>query len=149
MHLRNTLISSLSLGLFTLGLLLAGLASTALADEKQTNEELEYVAGPPEQCVSLARIDRTEVIDDQNILFHMRGGDIYRNHLPHRCPSLGFHESFMYRTSLNQLCNVDIITVLTDIGFGFSPGASCGLGLFYPVTEDDVKMLKEQKNAED
>jgi hypothetical protein len=39
----------------------------------------------------------------------------------------------MYRTSLSQLCNVDIITVLQNVGFGFLPGASCGLGMFRPV----------------
>jgi hypothetical protein len=137
MNLRNILVPLFSLGLVV----------PATAEEKKMNEELELVSGPPEQCVSLARIDRTEVIDDQNILFHMRGGKIYRNHLSHRCPGLGFHESFMYRTSLSQLCNVDIITVLNDIGFGFSPGPSCGLGLFYPVTKEDVRELKEREKA--
>lgn len=121
-----------------------GLAGAAVAEDKKENPDLEFVSGPPEQCISLSRIDRTEVIDDYNVLFHMKGRDVYRNVLPHRCPGLGFRESFMYRTSLNQLCNVDIITVLDNIGFGFSPGASCGLGLFYPVTEDDVKGLKEK-----
>ena len=120
------------------------LAIPAAAEEKKMNDELEFVSGPPEQCISLIRIDRTEVLDDQSILFHMRGDDIYLNHLPHRCPNLGFYESFMYRTSLNQLCNVDIITVLNDIGFGFSPGPSCGLGLFYPVSEEDVSKLREK-----
>ncbi|MDT8319592.1 MAG: DUF6491 family protein [Xanthomonadales bacterium] len=120
------------------------LAVPAAAEEKKMNSDLEFVSGPPEQCVSLIRIDRTEVLDDQNILFHMRGDDIYLNHLPHRCPNLGFEESFMYRTSLNQLCNVDIITVLNDIGFGFSPGPSCGLGLFYPVSEEDVSRMREK-----
>lgn len=134
MYLRPLLLAVASLSL----------CMSAAAEEKKMNAELGLVSGPPEQCVSLIRIDRTEVIDDQNILFHMRGGDIYRNHLPHRCPGLGFHESFMYRTSLNQLCNVDIITVLNDIGFGFSPGPSCGLGLFYPVTEDDAEKLREK-----
>ena len=120
------------------------LASPATAEEKKLNEELEFVSGPPEQCVSLSRIDRTEVLDDQNILFHMRGDKVYLNHLSFRCPGLAFHDSFMYRTSLNQLCNVDIITVLTNIGFGFSPGPSCGLGMFYPVSDEDVKALKER-----
>jgi hypothetical protein len=122
--------------------LAGGIAS---ADDRKMPEDLEFVSGPGEQCVSLARIDRTEVVDDQNILFYMNDGTIYRNHLPYRCPGLGVRESFMYRTSLNQLCNVDIITVLDDIGFGFSPGPSCGLGMFYPMSEEDVQMLKESE----
>jgi hypothetical protein len=94
-----------------------------------------------EQCVSLRRIDRTRIVDEQNIIFYMKNGDIYRNQLPRRCPGLSERNSFMYRTSLNQLCNVDIITVLQNIGFGFSPGMSCGLGMFVPIDELTVQEL--------
>lgn len=45
-----------------------------------------------EHCVSLRRIDRTEVVDDRNILFHMRGGNVYLNNLPHKCPGLGWRK---------------------------------------------------------
>ncbi len=96
-----------------------------------------------EHCVSLNLIDRTDVIDDRNILFYMRGDRVYRNILPHRCPGLAFEEKFMYRTSLGQLCDVDIITVLDDIGFGLRMGASCGLGMFYPITEQEAEDLKQ------
>jgi len=126
-----------------LGTGLALFAGAAVADDAADNEDIGFVSGPPEKCVRLRSIDRTEVIDDWNVLFHMRGGDIYRNQLPNRCPGLGFRESFMYKTSLSQLCNVDIITVIDQYGSGIQRGASCGLGLFYPVTEDDVKALKE------
>jgi len=98
----------------------------------------------PKHCVSLTRIDRTEVVDDQNILFFMKGKQIYHNRLPHKCSGLSRRDTFMYRTSLNDLCNVDIITVLDDIGFGFSPGISCGLGMFYPTTQGQVAELKAQ-----
>ena len=95
-----------------------------------------------EHCVSLNRIDRTEVVSDRAILFYMRGGDIYLNKLPHRCPGLEFEEAFMYRTSIGQLCDLDIISVLDDIGFGFSPGVSCGLGMFHPVSADEAQALE-------
>jgi ethanolamine utilization protein EutP (predicted NTPase) len=62
----------------------------------------------------------------------MLGGKIYRNTLPHSCPGLGFEEKFMYKTSLSQLCSVDIITVLHNAG-GLNRGASCGLGKFQPM----------------
>lgn len=128
-------------------LLAAILAGPVAAEEKQLIDVPGLVTGLPEQCISLNRIDSTEVLDDQNVLFRMRNGDSYLNHLPYRCPSLGIHESFMYRTSLNQLCNVDIITVLNNAGFGFLPGPSCGLGLFYPVTKDEVKRIKEERKG--
>jgi hypothetical protein len=50
----------------------------------------------------------------------------------------------MYKTSLNELCNVDIITVLNSVGSGFLPGISCGLGNFYPITKENADTLKKQ-----
>ena len=104
-------------------------------------QPLDELVGEKEKCVSLARIDRTRVVDERTILFYMRGADIYMNRLPHRCIGLRRGKTFMYKTSLNRLCNVDIITVLDDIGFGFSRGASCGLGNFQPIGEEAAKML--------
>jgi hypothetical protein len=96
-----------------------------------------------ERCISIRAIDRTDVVDDNNILFYMRNGDVYLNRLPHRCPGLKRERTFMYRTTMPRLCDVDIITVLDQAGFGFMPGASCGLGRFYPISEDEAKALKE------
>ena len=87
--------------------------------------------GDAVSCVSLRGIRSTQVHGDSTIDFHMNGGKIYRNTLPNSCPSLGFEERFLYKTSLSQLCSVDIITVLQSPGL--SQGASCGLGRFQPV----------------
>jgi hypothetical protein len=75
----------------------------------------------------------------------MRGGDIYRNELPNRCPTLDFEERFMYRVTLNRLCDLDVVTVLDDFGFGFVPGPTCGLGKFSPISEEEAKALIEQR----
>jgi len=120
------------------------LAGPLAAEEKAMDKSIDLVSGPPEQCISLRRIDHTKIIDNQNIVFYMKGGDIYRNHMDNRCPGLRSQDTYMYRTTLNQLCSSDIITKLDQIGFGFSPGVSCGLGMFYPVTQDDVDKLKER-----
>ena len=96
-----------------------------------------------ERCLPLNRISRTEVLDDYNILFYMRGKQIYLNRLPNRCIGLKNERTFLYRTTMNRLCDLDIITVIYNNGFGFTPGASCGLGRFYPVTEADVEALKQ------
>jgi hypothetical protein len=96
-----------------------------------------------ERCVDLRAIDRTDVVDDYNILFYMRSGDIYVNHLPRRCPGLRRERTFSYRTTMSRLCNVDLITVLDNMGSGFQPSVSCGLGLFYPITSEEAKALKE------
>lgn len=127
--------------LLTLGVL-AG-AAWAADDELDEDDPL-YDEIRPVHCVNLRQIDRTKVVDDKNILFYMKDDRIYRNRLPHRCAGLGFEESFMYRSTLNQLCDVDIITVLDDIGFGFRSGISCGLGMFYPIDEDMADDLLEK-----
>jgi hypothetical protein len=87
--------------------------------------------GDAVNCVSLQSIRSTQVHGDSTIDFHMNGGKVYRNTLPNSCPSLGFEERFAYKTSLSQLCSVDIITVLQSPGL--SQGPSCGLGKFQPV----------------
>ena len=102
-------------------------------------------------CVDVMRIDRTEVVDDDTVLFYMRTGDVYRNELRNSCPTLGFEERFMYRTALSQLCDIDVITVIRDVGFGFLPTASCGLGKFEPITEstaDELIRTAEQRSSQ-
>ena len=93
-----------------------------------------YVAkGEDTNCIPIRSIRSTNVRDDRTIDFVMNGRKIYRNTLPSSCPSLGFEKRFSYRTSLSQLCSVDIITVLWNAGPGLQPGASCGLGKFQPM----------------
>lgn len=83
-------------------------------------------------CIDLIRIDRSEVVDDQTILFHMKGGKIWKNTLPYKCPRLGFERAFSHKTSINRLCSVDTITVLDTSAR--MPGATCGLGTFEAYT---------------
>lgn len=118
--------------------IIAGLAVLALAASAgQTREKSKaWMAAKPvgkaESCIPLHTIRNTRVRSDSVIDFYTNGGKVYRNTLPHSCPQLGFEERFSYKTSLSQLCSVDIITVLTSPGL--STGASCGLGKFQPVT---------------
>jgi hypothetical protein len=87
-----------------------------------------------EHCVRINDIDRIDIVDADTLVFRMRGGKVYRNELPHRCPGLRSNDTLMYRSSAGRLCSVDVVTVLEDWGFGFAPGASCGLGMFEPIT---------------
>ncbi len=85
------------------------------------------------RCIPISSIRRTEVVDDQNILFYMNNKKIYNNHLPYRCNGLAFGKAFKYATSQSQLCNVDIISVIQSTTGDVLPGASCGLGMFVPA----------------
>lgn len=90
--------------------------------------------GPAVTCIPMVQIRETRVRDDWTIDFRMSGNQWYRNTLPNRCNALSFERSFTYSTSLPQLCNVDIITVLANGGGQRGPLGSCGLGQFQPVT---------------
>ena len=108
------------------------LAATPGAARDGSDVPAATPTGESRNCLPLTLIRETHVRSDQVIDFEVSGGQIYRNTLPRRCPRLGFEERFGYRTSLNQLCSTDIITVLDT-----SPGVvgpSCGLGRFQPVT---------------
>ena len=87
--------------------------------------------GPAVSCIPLSQVKNTRVRSDNIIDFEMRGGKVYRNTLPQSCPSLGFEERFIHKTSTNNYCSSDIITVF-DSGSNI-PGPSCGLGEFQPV----------------
>jgi hypothetical protein len=124
-------------GLVGLGVFIAPITAQDGRDVGATPEE-------PRSCIPLNVIDRTSVIDDNTILFYGRGGDVYRNDLPRSCPELRNEQRFMYRTSLAQLCSNDTITVLQDVGFGFMPGPTCGLGKFAPITKDEANDLEQR-----
>lgn len=110
-------------------------AAPALAIRKSDQEALAAgtPTGKPVGCIQRSQIQNTRVRDDRTIDFVMRGrNQVYRNTLPYSCPQLGFEQAFSYETSIGQLCNVDIITVV-HTGGGPVRGASCGLGQFTPI----------------
>ena len=100
------------------------------------------VVGAAVSCLSTSQISESRVRDDRTIDFRVTGGRTYRNTLPYSCPSLKFEERFSHRTSINQYCSMDIITVIQTPPS--IQGPSCGLGEFQPV-----KLVKPAKAAQD
>ncbi|MEX2524594.1 MAG: DUF6491 family protein [Gammaproteobacteria bacterium] len=125
-HLKNLL------------LLLSFLAGTAMASDSRSGQETL-------RCLSLNNIRQITILDNQHIVFDTNSGGHYLNTLPYPCPSLHRSRAIMYRTSLSRLCDLDIITILDDVGPGFRPMGSCGLGTFEPVNEDEFRDLKQQR----
>jgi hypothetical protein len=107
-------------------------ASPSLAKADKDAWKAAQPAGKAVSCIPIRQIRESRVRDDQTIDFYMNGKTVYRNVLPNSCSSLGFEQRFSYKTSLSQLCSTDIITVLHSPGI--TPGVSCGLGQFQPVT---------------
>ncbi len=113
--------------------LVISVASTVTPAFAKTAPDPYVANGQAVDCIPIRSIRNSNVRDDRTIDFQVSNRKIYRNTLPQSCPSLGFEKRFSYRTSLSQLCSVDIITVLTNYGPGLQPGASCGLGQFQPM----------------
>ena len=134
--------------LLLLSLLAAVLGGCSTTETTEPDEAAISILPPlddsaAERCISLSRVASTRVIDSRNIEFRMQGGKVYINILPNRCPGLRKGQPFMYRTSLNNLCDLDLITVLDTGGFGLRPMGSCGLGRFYPVQGGGVDVILE------
>jgi len=106
-------------------------AAAELAAGGQSFGDGARLAGPTRSCIPIQQIRNSRVLGDRVIDFEMRGGEVYRVVIPQGCPQLGFEQRFTYATSLSQLCQQDIITVLQ--GPGLMRGASCGLAPFQPI----------------
>lgn len=122
--------------------ILIALLCVALTSEIARAEETEGADLEVKKCVNLSRIRRTEIIDDSNIVFYMHGGAMYVNQLPRRCPGLKMAGSYSYRTSVSQICDVDVITVRRHFGPGVFRGPSCGLGSFKPINDEELLALR-------
>jgi len=124
---KKLLIVILGLSFFPLSVMAGDGKEDKLAKALKKYEK----TGKIERCVHLTRIRSTKVIDDYNILFIMKGKKAYLNTMRHRCSRLGFEKAFSYKLSINQLCNVNIITVFDSTSH--IQGPSCGLGKFIKV----------------
>lgn len=129
-------ISGLS-ALFLLSCSSADPASSGDASSTEAREGLPdglsgyKLTGETKNCVSTTRIGSTKVIDDQNIIFEIRGGDVYLNRLRGRCSGLNISKGFGYKLRSSQLCRGELITVLEMGGMG----STCSLGSFEELEE--------------
>jgi len=137
-------LSRLSFSRFVLGALPLLFASTGTF--AQDGEEDKPFDRTPVSCVRVTSIDKTEAVDDQNILFHMRGDTVYRNHLPMRCPRLEHENRIAYQVFGGRLCDSDTITVLEESVFGLQNGFTCGLGDFVPLSPEEVEDLRKKED---
>ncbi len=130
----------------TLGL--ATFASAVTAQDTDVDEAtaaaaiVDDIDRSPERCISTSRLRDTHIIDDRTMLFYIRGGDVYVNQFRHECRGLKREGRFSYRSSVNRLCGTDSIRVLHYFGGNLEPGIACGLGQFFPVSEEEAEFLR-------
>jgi hypothetical protein len=82
-------------------------------------------AGKP-VCLEVNRIDHTEVLNSNQILFYMYGKKVWLNTLSYPCTTLTRQEGFAWESSIPRYCdNLEIIRVIRT-------RQVCQLGAFTP-----------------
>ena len=100
-----------------------------------------------ERCISVSAITSTRVVNDESVLFYMRGRKVYLNTLRARCPGLARQKRFSYTANTGRLCQIDRIRLLEDSGFGIREGRSCALGRFVPISREEAKEILNPRPA--
>jgi hypothetical protein len=131
--------------LTSLGVVASLLLFSASTRAQQGEDDDEAFDRTPRKCITTARIRTTDILDDRTIIFHMRGNqEVYRVYLPNECPGLARNDRFAYQARNSQICNVDLITVLEQIGGRLDATFTCRLGEFIPITREEAEELKLQ-----
>lgn len=124
---------------FAAGLLIAAMPATAAAPAPDAKAEAKLakalagrVPGKPVSCIQLHSIDSSEIFDHTAIVYHV-GGTLYVNRPTSGLASLTNDDILVLKTSLSQLCNVDVIHLI-DRG-SHMPDGFVGLGEFVPYTK--------------
>jgi hypothetical protein len=120
-------------------------ASSEARSDAAPQGEAEVFDRTPQDCIVVSQINQTDAIDDQNLLFHMRGKRIYRSHLPRKCPGLQRENRIAYETRNGKLCSSDVITVLEQFGVSLQRGFTCRLGEFVPLSPDEIEDIDFRK----
>lgn len=92
--------------------LAAAPASTAprLAPEAKLARALEgREAGTPVDCIRLRDIRGSRIIDRTAIIYEGVGGTLYVNRPDAGASSLGYDDMLVTKTTLGQLCSVDVV----------------------------------------
>lgn len=112
-------------------LIVAAPIATLQADEEDAEDDSK-------RCLNARSIRRTEVIDDNHIVFEIQGRRLFLNVLPRSCKGLSQDRRFSYEISTRSLCARDKIRVLREAGNTVYEGKSCSLGRFEPVTVEEL-----------
>jgi hypothetical protein len=99
-------------------------------------------SGVARECLNHPAIRRTKILNDRNIVFVTRDDTIYNNQLPRQCPSLNRSSLVRYPIENARLCAGGSFQLLWETSpRNYVPAFVCQLGLFVPITEDELADL--------
>ncbi len=122
--------------------LLSPTAPTVAADEDADTSVAQ-------NCIRHNQLRRTKVLGERNIVFVTRDGSIYNNELPRQCPSMRRNALLNYAVDGGNMCAGDSFQVLWQVGTNYMPAFVCQLGMFAPISEDemaDLEALTEERS---
>lgn len=90
------------------------------------------------KCINVRILRRTDVVDDQHILFYLSGTKVYLNILPNVCSGLSRERRFSYTTIARNLCRFDTIRIISGAGGAIYQGRSCRLGYFHLTSKEEI-----------
>mgnify|MGYP001286581642 CR=1 FL=1 len=115
-----------------LAALAAGLClfvTMAIAAEEETTTPAGYTrTGIFENCIRTQQIRTSRILNKNQILFEMAGGEAWLNE-PKNCPGLSKSLALAYDATTGQLCTTTIVT-LVDPGSAVATRGGCGLEKF-------------------
>jgi hypothetical protein len=109
---------------------------------KSTPREEDYTQA--RRCVRSSRIERTEILNDRLIVFHMKREENLLLQFPQRCPGLRRDVTLKYEKGGPNICEHDVVQALIDLGATLRWGPRCILPAFEPVTDAQVEYVKAE-----
>jgi hypothetical protein len=136
----------------------ASAAASPSAEEILSGQAPPAEYGQHSRCLVSARIERTEVLSDRFILFHVVRDELWLAQLKRRCVGLTPHSDLVFeRRGGDRICEFDAVrTVAGSVGPGGltgPPGANPDLGLrctlpqFELVTPQQIELLQREIRA--
>ena|SRR5688572_25228347 len=125
---------------------LLGVAALSFASAAAQKEDAEEASDEPLRCLSMNSIRTTKFLDDSRVLFFNARDRAYLNRLDRECLGLSRSGTFEYKVQSGarhaRLCSTDSITVIESAGRGLN----CGLGMFEPLSQDELEGLIGRPN---
>ena len=91
------------------------------------------VAGEPENCLQLSRINGTTIYDETAIVYRV-GSTLYVNRPESGADALESSDIMVNRTTMGQICSIDTVQMMDQTGFW---RGIVFLGDFVPYTKPD------------
>ena len=129
------MLKSLATGIVAGGLMLA----SPMAAHADDHGDTKAASDGGITCIDTYRIKTTKVVDNQTVIFRMRGGPDYKMTLTKRCPGLKMQKTIMYEPMpSHKLCSVDTIKVpiTTSQGLLNTMYTHCMIDNFAEVSEE-------------